>query len=244
MMRIPIAKEGIHVLALGGVMLFGAAGLVGWLSGGAGWAWLSAATAAVAWAALACFFRDPERHTPAEAGLFVSPADGVITDVTPIGPESSLQAEGIRIGVFMNVANVHVNRAPCNGRVLSVDHSPGLKIDVRRQDAWARNESVTMKVACTEGGRNSTVAVRQVAGFVARRIINRHQPGDELARGQRIGMILFGSRLELMLPSELDASVVVEPGRKVRAGETVLARCAASSRIENAPAGATKPHGD
>lgn len=170
------------------------------------------------------FFRDPQRDTPAGPGLFISPADGVVADITPVGPESPLGASGVRIGVFMSVFNVHVNRSPCDGRIEDVKHSKGAFLDVRKPEAWERNESATIEMSVEHGGRRHRVLVRQISGLVARRIVTDLAVGQEVQRGQRIGMIKFGSRLELWLGDELGAAPAVRVGQKVSAGLTVLAR--------------------
>ena len=175
-----------------------------------------------AWAWVLWFFRDPDRKTPQGPGLFVSPADGRVSDITPSGPEGPLGREGLRIGVFMSVFDVHVNRAPCDGRVETIERRPGAFLDVRKADAFERNESTTIRMTCTHAGKGWHVVVRQVAGLIARRIVTDLAEGQDLTRGQRIGMVKFGSRLELWLPLELVGQVRVRVGAQARAGETVL----------------------
>jgi phosphatidylserine decarboxylase len=174
------------------------------------------------WLWVLWFFRDPERAIPQEAGAFVSPADGTVTDVTPLGPQSLLGCEGVQVGVFMSVFDVHVNRSPCDLRVTKIEHRSGTFLDVRRREAWESNESVTIHGVTKIGGREFPVVFRQIAGLVAKRIVTDLQVGQELLRGQRIGMIRFGSRGELLVPKELAAEVRVEIGRHVQAGATVL----------------------
>ena len=169
------------------------------------------------------FFRDPEVHVPAEDGLFIAPADGVVADITPVGADSELGCDGTRIGVFMSVFSVHVNRMPCDGRIEKVAHKPGEFLDVRQSAAYERNESTTIHLMHTRDGREFPVVVRQVAGLVARRIVTCLEPGNELSRGERFGMIRFGSRVELMIPNALGAEIRVKPGDRARVGETVLA---------------------
>jgi len=182
-----------------------------------------AAFAAV-WLWVLWFFRDPRREIPKAPGLFVSPADGVVTDITPLGDDSELGCEGVRIGVFMSIFDVHVNRAPCDGVVARMASNVGAYLDVRRKDAWRLNESHLVLLDHTADGVTYPVGVRQVAGLVARRIVCRVRAGDRLARGQRFGLIKFGSRLELLLPSALGAEPVVRVGQRVRAGSSVLAQ--------------------
>lgn len=197
------------------------------LAAAAGWRWswwvlLAAGPVMVVWGWVLWFFRDPERRAPAGAGLFVSPADGRVADITPVAADGLLGCEGVRVGIFMDIFNVHVNRCPESARVESVVHHAGAFLDVRHPDAPERNESVTIHLRCRWGGRELPVVVRQIAGLVARRIVTDLVAGQELDRGQRIGMIKFGSRLELWAPPQLAERVCVKVGDRVRAGETVL----------------------
>lgn len=167
------------------------------------------------------FFRDPDR-TPPEGAILVSPADGVVTDITPVGADSELGCDGTRVGVFMSVFNVHVNRAPCDGEVTDITHNPGAFLDVRKPEAAYRNESATVKLVRRADGTEHTILVRQIAGLVARRIVTDLSPGQQVAIGERIGMIKFGSRLEVFWPRELSGQVCVSVGQKALAGETVV----------------------
>ncbi|MCY2928396.1 MAG: phosphatidylserine decarboxylase, partial [Planctomycetota bacterium] len=137
---------------------------------------------------------------------------------------SELGQDGVKIGVFMNVFSVHVNRSPFAGRVEEVTHRKGAFLDARDPTATERNESATVKMTCALGGREFPLVVRQIAGLIARRIVTDLRPGDVLERGQRIGMIKFGSRMELFVPREIAAQVPVTIGQKVYAGLTVLVR--------------------
>lgn len=186
--------------------------------------WLAAAAGPVLalWGWTIWFFRDPERDVPGEPGVFVSSADGVVADITPVAPDEALGVEGTRIGVFMSIFNVHVNRAPCDGQVVSVEHHSGVFLDVRKPEAAFKNESATIRMTVTHGGREHPVLVRQVAGLVARRIVTDLSPGEQVRRGQRMGMIKFGSRLELWVPRELVGEVRVSVGDPAVAGVTVL----------------------
>jgi len=170
------------------------------------------------------FFRDPNRRTPTEPGLFISPADGRIADITPIGPDGRLGRPGVEIGVFMNVFSVHVNRMPCSAVIENIVHVPGTFMDVRDPQSYEKNESATLTLSYNHNGMTYPVIVRQIAGLVARRIVTAVRPGQRLERGERFGMIKFGSRLELYLPQELAAEICVAVGQKVSAGETVLAK--------------------
>ncbi len=175
------------------------------------------------WGWAVSFFRDPDRTPPTGEGLFVSAADGRVSDITPLGREGPLGIPSVRIGVFMSVFNVHVNRSPERLRVDRVERNPGVFLDARHVSAPERNESVTVFGTYRWGGREYPIAVRQVAGKVARRIVTDLEPPQELERGERFGMIKFGSRLELHLPESLAAEIRVRVGQIARAGETVLA---------------------
>lgn len=169
------------------------------------------------------FFRDPTRETPDEKGSAISAADGVVIDASRVtengfGPEGAL-----RIAVFMNVFNVHVNRSPVEGRVIAVRHYPGKKLSAYNKRAEYENEHGDTDLETPDG----PVRIRQIAGLVARRVVTRVQEGDELHPGDRIGLIRFGSRVDVFLPVTYEPAV--KPGDHVRAGETVIAR----NRIES-----------
>lgn len=212
-------REWLACTAATALLLVG----VGWL------AWsvhplLAAAGAPLlaAWGWAMWFFRDPERPTPGEPGLLLSSADGIVADITPIGAGELLGRPGVRIGVFMNVFDVHVNRAPCDAEVVGTHYTPGTFLDVRHPDAAFRNEAATTRLAVDHGGERHTVAVRQIAGLIARRIVTDLAPGQKVRRGQRMGMIKFGSRVELWVPAELVGRICVGVGERTLAGRTVL----------------------
>ncbi len=187
------------------------------------WLWPLADLPLLVWLFVIWFFRDPDRTVPDGAGLFVSSADGRVADVTPIGADSELGRDGVRIGIFMNVFNVHVNRIPCDGQVQDVQHRPGQFLDVRNPAAREKNESTTIRLIHTHKGWEYPVVVRQIAGLVARRIVTSLEIGQTVTRGGRFGMIKFGSRLELLIPHELLGAVSVKVGQRVKGGQTVLA---------------------
>ena len=158
------------------------------------------------------FFRDPERSPPDEPGV-VAPADGRVSVIR-------VEDGRIRVGVFMNVTDVHVNRAPVSGAVRTVTHRPGAHKPAFSKDS-DRNERVDIELDTDAGDHE----VSLIAGAFARRIHSYVAPGDELVRGQKLGHIDFGSRADVLLPPEFGSEdVVVEKGESVRAGETVLAR--------------------
>ena len=175
------------------------------------------------WLGVVWFFRDPERAAPRAPGLLLSPADGHVADITEIGPDSPLGRNGVKIGIFMSVFDVHVNRSPAAVRVGHMEHTRGAFLDVRDPQAPLRNESTTIHLTHQRDGEAWPLVVRQIAGLIARRIVTDLAEGQDLSRGQRIGMIKFGSRLELMAPRELAVRVPVQIGQRVRAGQSVLA---------------------
>jgi phosphatidylserine decarboxylase len=164
------------------------------------------------------FFRDPERKTPSEQGIFVAPADGKIILVRDSHEDRYLRADVKEISIFMSPMDVHVNRAPCDGKVSLVNYSPGKFMAAYKEEAPLLNEHIVM-VLDTAWGQ---VMMRQVAGFVARRAVCRATQGDTLRRGERFGIIKFSSRLDIFLPK--DIKMEVKPGDRVRAGETVIGR--------------------
>jgi phosphatidylserine decarboxylase len=185
--------------------------------------WIPVCLAAIFGGWVLWFFRDPTRPIPGDPGLFVSPADGTVTDITPLGPESALGRPGVQIGVFMSVFSVHVNRVPCEGVVKSIQHQEGRFLDARDPSASEKNESATITLAYTHKGQTYPVVFRQIAGLIARRIVTDLQVGQSVQRGEKMGMIKFGSRGELLLPVELAGEIRVQVGQYVHAGSTVLA---------------------
>ncbi len=163
------------------------------------------------------FFRDPERHPPPDHVLMVSPADGRILDVTPMQEDTFLRAPTTRISIFMSPLDVHVNRAPLDGTVEEVRHTDG-KFRAAFADKASLDNERTAMVLQSHGRRFLIV---QIAGAVARRIICHRVPGDQLRRGERYGMIMFGSRVDVYMPT--DVTPRVARGDRVVAGATVIA---------------------
>ena len=166
------------------------------------------------------FFRDPDRIIPDEKGIIVSPADGkvILTDLTDDTPFFSGQT--MKISIFMSVFNVHVNRIPYDGRIKKIDYYPGKFFSANLDKASLENEHNAVFI---EMDNAKPLCVVQVAGLIARRIICRIQPGDHVIRGQRFGLICFGSRLDVYLPP--DTKLRVAAGDKVKAGTSILGHC-------------------
>ncbi|PIE67276.1 MAG: phosphatidylserine decarboxylase family protein [Deltaproteobacteria bacterium] len=200
----------------------------------AGWAFIGAAAFATAVFALlgigvlsilgllvtgfiCYFFRDPDRLIPTADGQIVSPADGKVIKIEPVEQTPHFAGPCNRISVFMSVFNVHVNRIPHEGTIREVNYHPGKFFSANLDKASSDNEHNALILECPNGKQIGFV---QIAGLVARRIICRVQPGDTMGRGQRFGLICFGSRLDIYLPREVDIRVSV--GDKVSAGSSVL----------------------
>jgi len=183
-------------------------------AGGAG----AAAVPVLITAFMFYFFRDPERAVPTERGLFVAPADGKVIVIRETDETEYLHAGVTQISIFMSPLNVHVNRVPCDGKVISVKHVKGTFLAAYKDEASVRNEHIDMVLETRYGD----VLVRQVAGFVARRAVCRVSEGDVLQRGERYGIIKFSSRVDIYVPK--DAAVKVQLGDMVIAGETVLCK--------------------
>ncbi len=171
-----------------------------------------AATLGICW-----FFRDPDRIVPMAPGALVSPADGKIIVVQKEAGNPYFEGPCLKISVFMNVFNVHVNRIPHEGKVKRIVYSPGKFMAADNEQATDKNERNAVVIQLKNG---RDMAVVQVAGLVARRIICGLQSGETVSRGRRYGMICFGSRLDLYLPEDFEPNI--SKGRKTKAGTTIL----------------------
>ena len=211
-MRIPVHREGWPYIAVAVAADALAFALLPWL----GWVILPLAVWVVA------FFRDPERAPPAGENLILSPADGKLLPLVEAPPPAELgfgPTPLTRLSIFMNVFNVHVNRIPCNGTVMALAYRPGKFVNASFDKASEDNERMAVRLRVKPAGVD--LAVVQIAGLVARRIKCDLKDGDEVWRGDRFGIIRFGSRLDVYLPA--GARVLVKPGDRVTAGETALA---------------------
>ena len=187
--------------------------LAGW-SGGRGWSVPFLVLAAF----FVFFFRDPNRTTPGEPGLVVSPADGRVLIAGDAPGPGAPEGDWRQISIFLSPLDVHVNRTPVEGAVTHVEYHAGSFLPAYRTEAGHLNEWT--EVWFERGGR--PIVCRQIVGVMARRIVCRLKAGDTVSRGQRFGVMKFGSRIDLFVPPE--AQVLVKPGDRVVAGETVLAR--------------------
>ena len=179
-----------------------------------------------AWLAGLAFFRDPSRTAPDAPGILVSPADGTVTEITRLDCGVGFEGPALRIGIFLSIFDVHVNRSPCAGRVLSTAYERGEFLDARHPESGHRNEANTIVIE-PEDGTPGPVAVRQIAGLIARRVVCRLKPGDRVQRGERIGMLKFGSRTELIVRANTGFAAAVKLGEHVRGGSTTLMGIAA-----------------
>ncbi len=208
--QIPVAKEGYPFIGLGvfATVFFA---LISWDPV----AWLCF----LATIFTLSFFRDPERFIPPEKNLIVSPADGKILLVKQIEENPFTEGPATKVSIFMNVFNVHVNRLPASGTVDKVLYRPGKFYSADTEKSALHNEYCGTVLTLESGHKIGCV---QVAGLIARRIVCWLEPGDTVSKGKRYGLIRFGSRVDLYLPPEFE--IQVEPHRKVRAGETVIAK--------------------
>lgn len=207
-MRIPLAREGLSFILPFLILTIAAAALSIW--------WIAAFLLLLT---LFCinFFRDPERRTPGDPGLVVSPADGTILSAGPAPAGEAPEELTQKIVIFMSVFNCHVNRAPISGVIESYSYHPGKMLAAFSPKASVDNEQNRIEIV--EGARR--VLFKQIAGALARRIVFRKKAGDAVARGDRVGMIRFGSRVDVFLPSA--ATVQARRGEKVTAGVSILA---------------------
>ncbi len=208
-----------------GISLVAVAAVLKWLTGN----WILAGVPIVLAAFFLWFFRDPNRTIPAGEGLIVSPGDGLVTETASITtPEGARQ----RISIFLSVFDVHVNRAPIGGVLSHVEYQKGKFLNAMNPASAERNEQNLVTVRGQGADAGFEVTFKQIAGLLARRIVFRCRQGQNVARGQRVGLIKFGSRVDVLLPARADLRVKV--GQRVKGGASVLAVVHAAK--EGAPA--------
>ena len=169
------------------------------------------------------FFRDPERRCPSDGNLLLAPADGKITDIETVRENDFISGTTLRIGIFLSIFNVHINRAPCNVKVEKITYKQGKYKNAKNPQAGRVNESNDLGLVRT-GSPRERLIVRQISGAIARRIVCQIRQGQKLTGGEKFGMIKFGSRTELYLPARENAKCLVQIGDKVKAGLTPLVK--------------------
>lgn len=205
----PIAREGVSlVLGIGGLAV---------LAGFLGWSALCLVLGALA-CFIAWFFRNPHRKAPLGKDFIISPGDGRIIAIQEEFEPRYLKEQSVRISVFLNIFDVHINRMPCSGRITDISYQPGEFLNASRPDATIRNEQNAVMIEMPDKGK---VLCVQVAGLIARRIVCWVSPGETVKSGERFGLIRFGSRVDTFLP--LGSIARVEVGARVKGGETILA---------------------
>ena len=208
-----MAKEGVPFLLAAVVPFLGTA-IVGYIGNSVVWT-VVALLFGLAAAFIGFFFRDPDRVSPASAAGVLAPADGKIVSIESVS-EAFMGGECLRISTFLSIFNVHVQRAPTSGRVEEYTYHPGTYLAAWEPKASEENERASLGLI----SEDERLMVRQIAGLIARRIVTDHRVGDEVRRGDRIGLIRFGSRVDLFVP--LDWNVLCKVGDRVQAGATLL----------------------
>jgi len=201
-----------------GLSLLAVAAVLAWATGT--WYWSIAPVLLAAF--FLWFFRDPQRAIPKGEGLIVSPADGVVTETARIDTADGPRQ---RISIFLNVFDVHVNRTPIAGEITAVRYQTGKFLNAMNQECAERNEQNIVTVR----GEGIEIVFKQIAGLIARRIVFNYREGDKVERGQRVGLIKFGSRTDVILPAEAD--IRVKTGQRVKGGSSIIAEMAESETM-------------
>lgn len=212
----PFAEGGGPTLAL--ATLLWSAPVALWRARPSLFSRLLAAGATAVWLLVLYFFRDPNRRPVTTPGLVLSAGDGEVVAIAREREEEFLGREAVRVSIFLSIFDVHVQRVPIGGTVTLVEHRPGKFLQAFRPEASTENEFIAMKIETPRGA----VLVKQIAGIMARRCVNYARPGQQIATGQRFGLIRFGSRVDVFLPS--GAEILTTEGARVRGGMTPIAR--------------------
>ena len=219
---IPLAPWGAaELLLMGGPLLALTILAAGASAYGSPW-WYLSLPPAVMLGFIVSFFRSPRRRVPQERGLWVSPADGTIAEITPVEHDDFVGGRAVRVGIFLSIFNVHLNRSPVAARVIALRYAPGEFLNALRPESALRNENLWIAME-EDLPPYRRFVVRQISGAIARRIVCELRPGEVVPRGHVFGMIKFGSRTELILPADEGLEVKVRVGQKVKAGVTVVA---------------------
>ncbi|MSR33311.1 MAG: phosphatidylserine decarboxylase family protein [Phycisphaerales bacterium] len=218
-----LTKYGMNQWLTTAVVVYPIIGACIWLAdnGEPAW-WIPAGFLLMIWLCFAAFFRDPPRRpTSNNLADFLSPADGTVSAIVRVAHHEATNGPALVIRIFLSVLNVHINRSAQNGIVIRLRHQPGRYLDARASAGARVNENLLLTLQLDDG---RTYGIRQISGAIARRIVCRANLGDRLLRGQRFGMIQFGSTTELILPQPEEAVRLVREGMRVYAGRTSLAR--------------------
>jgi phosphatidylserine decarboxylase len=185
--------------------------------------WIGLAVAAFFWLFTLAFFRNPQRTPLGNEQCLIAPADGVVADITEVEENEFIHGRAIRIGIFLSVFDVHVNRSSVAGTIAYAKYTPGDFLDARHPSVSHENEANTIGIVVDDAVASGLkVLIRQLSGLIARRIICVYGVGDHLSRGELYGMIKFGSRTELWVPLSYPHTVNVQVGQRVKCGETIL----------------------
>ena len=201
--------------------LFLAAPLVKWAFSVHWGFWIPLAMLALVYLEILFFFRDPERTIPPDPDALVSPADGTVTNVEEVDEPGFPGGRALRISIFLSIFNVHVNRIPRSGTVVSINYFPGAFLDARNPESAVRNEQLWIDMV-EDNGR--PLRIKQISGAIARRIVCWLKEGETVQKGERLGMIKLGSRTDLLIPPGAVREILVKVGDTVRGGATILLR--------------------
>jgi len=216
--RLPFVRWGLAELVLMGLPLLALTVLLA-----IGNYWYLAVVPGAPLCLIVFFFRDPLRCAPQGPGLLVAPADGKVVEITRLPYDEFIGGPAVRIGIFLSIFNVHLNRAPAASRVIELRYCPGGFLNALNPQSAIENENTWIGLE-EDAPPYRKMIVRQISGVIARRIVCDLRPGQSLERGQKIGMIKLGSRTELIIPDEEDLRIEVSMGQKVMAGSSVMAR--------------------
>ena len=223
---IPFARWGYAELVAFTLFWFGLAAVVAVLPYSAVWMrWVAgflALSAVVIGGLCIWFFRDPRRKPVQDDRILNSPADGTIAEITELAHDDFIGGPSVRIGIFLSIFNVHINRAPTRSRVVGLDYIPGKMLNALRPESARENERMEIRLEQLEPPYRG-MTVRQITGAIARRIVCDLKPGETLDAGEKFGMIKLGSRTELVIPNEDGLLIHCDIGDKVQAGQTILA---------------------
>jgi phosphatidylserine decarboxylase len=224
-MRIPLTKYGLPQVAVFGVMILVVMVTV-YVAGSSDI--MSPTTVLIVEVIMAilliwvlAFFRDPLRQIPQGDDTLVSPADGKVTNIDVVEENDVIGGQALRIGIFLSIFDVHINRTPCAARIDKVTYRPGQYTNAMNPSSGRVNESNDIAMTRLAEPKDALL-IRQISGAIARRIVCKAEVGEDFACGERFGMIKFGSRTELYLPAHDNVKCVVKVGDKVKAGETIL----------------------